>query len=328
MKIKAFMPPPNRTKRQRVTGAHSSKSGVQAGPNTAISGRTSTLTHRLRIGHSRAITERGGTAKEWAEEHEQAIKLAISEGCIRRDVDKVLDLLRPRNQAVAAHASRIAADIADQLDSLVLSSSEKGVEDILPWIAPPSPHEAETTTTTTTTTKNKAKEEEKPKAAVFTSERAMYPCIIAFIYFVAEKLQDSLPTANRRSRNSSPLLSPSPPTPTPTTPPRLICACADTDVKPEGSDGGTRIDVGLVEVSPDGTLANVAKSPSYYELFAVLEAKRSVSGEDEAFEQLLLYTRQLYASQHDRRFAWGVVVCGSHVRVCLLGPNEAVFAST
>ncbi|KAJ1680301.1 hypothetical protein EV182_000287 [Spiromyces aspiralis] len=61
---------------------------------------------------------------------------------------------------------------------------------------------------------------------------------------------------------------------------------------------------------------NLAKSPSYYELFAVIEAKRSVSGEDEAFEQLLVYTR---------RFAWGVVVCGSSVRICLLGPNEAMF---
>ncbi|KAJ1676264.1 hypothetical protein EV182_008539, partial [Spiromyces aspiralis] len=135
-------------------------------------------------------------------------------------------------------------------------------------------------------TTNKTKEEKKPEAAVVTTERGMYPCIIAFINFV------------------------------------------NTDVKPKGSDGSTRIDVGLVEVSPDGTLADLDKPSSYYELFAVIEAKRSVSGDDRAFEQLLLYTRQLYALQHDRRFAWGVVVCGSSVRVCLLGPNEAVFAST
>ncbi|KAJ1679048.1 hypothetical protein EV182_002833, partial [Spiromyces aspiralis] len=322
-KIGAFTPKAKRTKRQIATGADSSKSRAQAGP--------STRTRRSRTGHSRAITERGGTAKEWADEHEREAKLVISEGCIRRDVDEVLRLLRPRNEDVTARTSRIAADIADQLDSLVLNSNEKGVEDMLPWIAPPSPHKAETTTTT----KNKAKEEEKPKAAVFATERAMYPCIITFINFVAEKVQDSLPTADRRSRNSSPPPLPSssssPPIPTPTptpTPPRLICACTDTDVKPEGSDGSTRIDVGLVEVSPDATLAELDKSPSYYELFAVIEAKRSVSGEDRAFEQLLVYTRQLYVLQHDRRFAWGVVVCGSHVRVCLLGPNEAVFAST
>ncbi|KAJ1675792.1 hypothetical protein EV182_000570 [Spiromyces aspiralis] len=216
MEIEAYTPEPKRTKWQIATGADSSKSGAQTGPSTVTSGRTNTRTHHLRIGHSRAITEQGGTAKEWTTEHEREAKLVISEGCIRRDVDKVLDLLRPWNQAVAAHASRIAADIADQLDSLVLNSNEKAIEDILSWIAPPSPHEEETTMN-------------NPKA---------------------------------------------------TAQPQLI------------------------------------------------EAKCSVSGEDEAFEQLLLYTRRLYALQHDRRFGWGVVVCGSSVRVCLLGPNEAVFAST
>ncbi|KAJ1669216.1 hypothetical protein EV182_008862, partial [Spiromyces aspiralis] len=165
------------------------------------------------------------------------------EGCIRRDVDKVFDLLRPRNRAVAAHASHIAADIAGQLDSFSLNSNEKGVEDILPWIAPPSPHEAETTMTTKNNTKK------KPEAAVVTTERGMYPCIIAFIYFVADKVQGSLPTADRRNRNSSPppALSSPPPTPSSLVPPRLVCACKDADVKPKGSEGGTRIDIGLVE---------------------------------------------------------------------------------
>ncbi|KAJ1673231.1 hypothetical protein EV182_005641, partial [Spiromyces aspiralis] len=102
----------------------------------------------------------------------------------------------------------------------------------------------------------------------------------------------------------------------------------NADVKPKSSDGGTRSDIGLVEVSPGTALIDLDKSPGYYELFAVLEAKGSVSKETRVFEQLLVYTRQLYALQHDRRFAWGVVVCGSSVRVCLLSPNEPVFAST
>ncbi|KAJ1677841.1 hypothetical protein EV182_005328, partial [Spiromyces aspiralis] len=253
MMIGAYPPEPKRAKWQIAIGADPSKSGVQAGP--------STRTHRSRTGHSCATTVRSSTTKEWADEHEREAKLVISEGCIRRDVDKVLDLLRPRNETVAAHASRIATDIAGQLDSLVLNSNEKGVEDILPWIAPPSPHEAETTTTTKNNTKK------KPEATVFATERGMYPCIITFINFVAKKVQGSLPTANRRNRNSSTPPSPLPPLPTtpspssspPTPPPlRLIYACKDADAKPKGSDGSTRIDIELVEVSPDGTLANVA----------------------------------------------------------------------
>ncbi|KAJ1677143.1 hypothetical protein EV182_006779, partial [Spiromyces aspiralis] len=276
MEIEAYTPPSNRTKRQIATGAHLSKSGAQAGPNTH--------THRSRTGHSYAITERSGTTKEWADEHERKAKALVSEGCIRQDIDKVLDLLHPRNQAVAVHASRIAAAIAGQLDSLSLSSSEKGVKDILPWIALPSPHEAETTMTKNRA-KNKGKEGEKPEATEFEAEHPMYPCIIMFINFVAKKVQGSSPMANRHNHNSSPpppslpsspppSPSSSPPTPTPT-PPRLIYACKNTDVKPKGSDGGTQIDIELVEVSLDATLANVAKSPSYYELFAVIEAKRS-----------------------------------------------------
>ncbi|KAJ1679593.1 hypothetical protein EV182_001729, partial [Spiromyces aspiralis] len=311
-----YTPPSSRAKRQRVAGVDPNKSGAQAGPS-----------RHTRTGHFRSITERGGTIKEWAGEHEREAKLLISEGCIRRDVNEVLRLLRPRNQAVVERANCIAADIAGQLDSLDLNGGDEGVKNILLWITPPSPREAETTTT-------------NPKTTVFTTEHRMYPCIIAFINFVAEKLQDSLPTTDRRNCNSSPpstTPSPPPPTtpssslPTPTstpTPPRLIYACKDADVKPTGSDGSIRIDIGLVEVSPGAALANLDKSPSYYDLFAVIEAKRSVSGEDRAFEQLLVYTRQLYALQHDRRFAWGVIVCGSHIRVCLFSPNEAVFAST
>ncbi|KAJ1678762.1 hypothetical protein EV182_003402 [Spiromyces aspiralis] len=60
----------------------------------------------------------------------------------------------------------------------------------------------------------------------------------------------------------------------------------------------------------------------------VIEAKCSILGENRAFEQLLVYTQQIYALQHDRQLAWGMTVCGSNIRVCLLSPNEAVFAST
>ncbi|KAJ1676080.1 hypothetical protein EV182_008928, partial [Spiromyces aspiralis] len=99
MKVEASTPEPKRVKRQIATGADSSKSRAQAGPSTATSGRTSTHTNCSRTGHSRAITERCGTTKEWADEHEREAKLVISEGCIRRDVDEVFDQLRPRNQA-------------------------------------------------------------------------------------------------------------------------------------------------------------------------------------------------------------------------------------
>ncbi|KAJ2068800.1 hypothetical protein GGH13_004773, partial [Coemansia sp. S155-1] len=39
--------------------------------------------------------------------------------------------------------------------------------------------------------------------------------------------------------------------------------------------------------------------------------------------QLDIYTRQMYQQQHNLHFAWGITVSGTHVRVCLFGPDRA-----
>ncbi|KAJ1675569.1 hypothetical protein EV182_001010, partial [Spiromyces aspiralis] len=80
--------------------------------------------------------------------------------------------------------------------------------------------------------------------------------------------------ANRHNYNSLSLL-----------PPHLICMCKNVDVKPKGSDGGTSIDIRIIEVSlPDTALADLDRSLSYYELFTVIEAKCSMSEEDKVFK--------------------------------------------
>ncbi|KAJ2752098.1 hypothetical protein GGI19_004048 [Coemansia pectinata] len=60
-------------------------------------------------------------------------------------------------------------------------------------------------------------------------------------------------------------------------------------------------------------------------LLAVLEAKLKGDGNgfSDAFLQLDIYTRQLYQQQHSLRFAWGVTVSGTHVRVGHFGPDKA-----
>ncbi|KAJ1680178.1 hypothetical protein EV182_000538 [Spiromyces aspiralis] len=59
--------------------------------------------------------------------------------------------------------------------------------------------------------------------------------------------------------------------------------------------------------------ANLAKSPSYYELFAVIEAKCSMSEEDRAFEQLLVYTQSWMLPQGPGRevFVEFLINCSS-----------------
>ncbi|KAJ2841135.1 hypothetical protein J3B02_006032, partial [Coemansia erecta] len=62
----------------------------------------------------------------------------------------------------------------------------------------------------------------------------------------------------------------------------------------------------------------------YYEdVFALIEVKRvaSTSEQASAFEQLVRYTREIYDKQHNRRFAWGLTICGFDMRICIFGAN-------
>ncbi|KAI9477054.1 hypothetical protein BX667DRAFT_497731 [Coemansia mojavensis] len=63
--------------------------------------------------------------------------------------------------------------------------------------------------------------------------------------------------------------------------------------------------------------------PSYRRLFAVVEAKGGSTPADQtdAFEQLILYSKNMYAVQHNRRLLWGITACGAVVKACLFGPN-------
>ncbi|KAJ2841815.1 hypothetical protein J3B02_005769, partial [Coemansia erecta] len=56
------------------------------------------------------------------------------------------------------------------------------------------------------------------------------------------------------------------------------------------------------------------------------EAKRSERDQTDAFEQLFIYNRNLYANQLNRRFTWGFTVCNSLVHACILG-HDNIFAS-
>ncbi|KAJ1878262.1 hypothetical protein LPJ71_011024, partial [Coemansia sp. S17] len=86
-----------------------------------------------------------------------------------------------------------------------------------------------------------------------------------------------------------------------------------------------RIDMGLVGAKINSPVEANNGRVLYYKVIAVLEAKRK--GDDDgfrdAFEQLDIYTRQMYQQQHNLRFAWGITVSGTHVRVCLFGPDRA-----
>ncbi|KAJ2085232.1 hypothetical protein IW138_006439 [Coemansia sp. RSA 986] len=109
--------------------------------------------------------------------------------------------------------------------------------------------------------------------------------------------------------------------------PVLILPYNGGDFKPEGSDDRTKIDGALAlcelpsPIEPQG-------SPNYKDIFAIGELKRWERDSLQAFTQLAEYTRNIYANQDHRRFAWGLTMCGTKVRGCLFHHDGVRATST
>ncbi|KAJ2461167.1 hypothetical protein GGI02_005677, partial [Coemansia sp. RSA 2322] len=141
----------------------------------------------------------------------------------------------------------------------------------------------------------------------------MYGPIKAFISYVAHCVKAQLAPAGRVADSVEREC-------------RLMLPTDMADFKPKDGDDMTRIDIGLCSTPCDRPEVPKGRV-GYYTIRAILEAKVSKSDIKNACVQLYEYTRQLYAEQHHLRFAWGITVCGTDVRVCRFG-NDNVVAST
>ncbi|KAJ2695207.1 hypothetical protein GGH99_000284, partial [Coemansia sp. RSA 1285] len=168
-------------------------------------------------------------------------------------------------------------------------------------------------------------------------ERQMYRPMQAFHLFVAQFIRFHLGDTAQGNTQSGVV-----------GPPRLILPYEHVDVKSFGTDDMTRSDIGLAVSKMDADAALVEGRPYNNEQFAVVEAKSSASKaaaesaagaalstadeQDEkldattvqAFKQLFLYTRQVYANQCDRRFMWGITACDTRVRACVATSGGAL----
>ncbi|KAJ1949533.1 hypothetical protein FBU59_001101 [Linderina macrospora] len=108
--------------------------------------------------------------------------------------------------------------------------------------------------------------------------------------------------------------------------PRLLLPSANHDFKPFDSDTKVRIDgaLGFTDVDSD---VHSMDLKGYAAVLAVLELKWHRSRTNEAYDQNIDYTRNIFACQHSRRFGWGLTGCGSEVRAMLYLP-DFVLAST
>ncbi|KAJ2662147.1 hypothetical protein IWW48_002043 [Coemansia sp. RSA 1200] len=149
-------------------------------------------------------------------------------------------------------------------------------------------------------------------------EHAMYPGVKALFSFIANAIDKEY-----RNLSNSPDLS------TPAHPLlRKIIPFEHTDRTPEGADDRDRIDIGLT-FKDDKALESPYRDSTildYTKMLALIEAKNSNTEkmQCDAYTQLFKYSHHIFVNQHDRRFVWGLTVCGTVFRVCLLGFKRMV----
>ncbi|KAJ2370048.1 hypothetical protein H4S01_000619 [Coemansia sp. RSA 2610] len=103
-------------------------------------------------------------------------------------------------------------------------------------------------------------------------------------------------------------------------PKRLLLVCGSDQMQTEASEDSSLNDLMCAIVDPSANQPEHANPAS-----AVLFVKTEKSGkQDLAYCQLIRDTRLLYANQPNRRFAWGVTICGTLVRVVLFENDRMV----
>ncbi|KAJ2521464.1 hypothetical protein GGI11_002003, partial [Coemansia sp. RSA 2049] len=240
--------------------------------------------------HSNSKDNLGKSLDQIRNEREEYAKLQVME---KLKVDKaVADLAKPRSNALVRLTTNVARRVTQRLESMLASDDNNDeYAHLAKW------------------TKQDNYEKETP----------MYPWISAFFGFVSREIGLQHIKSYTATRGRSGINRP-----------RALLPFEKTNGNPDGSDDYTRTDILLRanhrDASGDGNAQHLAAKPNYKDVVAVIEVKHLTTEETQAFAQLIIYSRSLYANQHNRRFVWGFTVCGSHVRACVL-TSDNIFAS-
>ncbi|KAJ1891627.1 hypothetical protein LPJ81_005709, partial [Coemansia sp. IMI 209127] len=257
------------------------------------------------------------------------------------DIKGVVDVALPKDKQTEESAKKVAADIASLVESLfriwgTTDVEHKSEEKIRGWLAKKSGSEPTKATVNMlyrwfkqfrrltllerkTRGRNSKKDADPEK---LSDERAMYEPTKAFVSFISECVKAHTKAGDQAKR--------------------LILPFDKTDTCPVDSEHDWRVDVALrCDSSKQGNYYNpIAEYPAVSNLdgldmrpdlentLAYIELKYSQKELDNAYAQLCRYSQELYMAQHDRRFIWGMVICGSIAQACVFGPNCAVSSPT
>ncbi|KAJ2050551.1 hypothetical protein GGI08_005470, partial [Coemansia sp. S2] len=258
---------------------------------------------------------------------------ACYEQCLEKDEDSILSLARPLDHGRLVLAQEIIKEAAQFMESYLdtaPSSSAQSADEMgdTGEPCPDSPMQQSSILTDLGSSTQRAGnivdnrtllKEKLDRAREWilwqsiSNEKAMYGHIGAFIEYVALIVRGKLISlADSSSDNGLGR--------------RLVLPSTKFDYNSSDTDDTMRIGMGLARAKADDPIDDNCKRFSYYEVFAVLEAKRKGDGDGfkNAFKRLYMNARQMYQQQHNLRFAWGVTVSGRLVRVCHFGHDRAI----
>ncbi|KAJ2396621.1 hypothetical protein GGI05_001034 [Coemansia sp. RSA 2603] len=215
----------------------------------------------------------------------------------------VLEPALPHDERQKEYVEAVLSHVAEQFESVVNSTQDSG-----------SLYENDDYSDVHILTGTVITADGDPILAKIISENGMYSAIKCIFRFVA----DTVTSYHSNSSDAMPRK------------PRKIVACEKHDFKPYDSDDSTRIDIGIY--SKTLQMSDKNDKLDYSDMLLIVEAKKSdCSGNNdgvrvESLKQLCRYTRQIYGKQPWRRFAWGMIVCGSKVHIYIFG-HDCIFES-
>ncbi|KAJ2586053.1 hypothetical protein H4R99_008563, partial [Coemansia sp. RSA 1722] len=289
---------------------------------------------KARATHANAKLNIVSTNKELREKREAEAKECVEDSLVRDAA--VIDAAVSRDPDTAKFASKVADMVVKQLETII-STKGMSAESFIKWVRQDTQTEAD-----------------KPK---WRREPDMYPHISSFFQRVQEYISaaaSSLSTETQPIQQARTLMTYEGTDKNPTGSDDytridfgIKLSELNSDSKHEtlqqnenaipiadaaGKDGISTWPIVKEDMAPPPPLhrrhspKKDSKKPDYKHILAIIEAKRFENDQTNAFEQLFIYNRNLYANQLNRRFTWGFTVCNSIVHACVFS-HDNIFAS-
>ncbi|KAJ2537799.1 hypothetical protein GGF49_006223, partial [Coemansia sp. RSA 1853] len=271
---------------------------------------------------------------------------ALVKDYLKDNIDKLQTIAEHSDQSTQQYITKQAESIAEFIDELVQCAKpglgkaklenklKRTIKDQLKRRSPAGKHSGKTDAEMFNSAKRFLPWLRPGSYRTFstTNEKHIYPCFLELINFVAELVVrpplDQQPTSFDEQ------------------PQQLVRSYLLTDVKPDNSESGRRVDLALKcdalsyenpiaddeydedsfqiseeELKENGTWDD--KRPNYPRIFAIVEVKPNTSAAnmEKGFAQLVKYSHEIFWNQHNRHYIWGLVSGGSNVKACVFGPN-------